>query len=230
MIGIVLLVAVSILIFLGMAHRVLDRLYLSDRGALFYIGAIIVGSFIDIPVWRHPLVTLNIGGAVLPIILAIYVLSKAGSTKEWIRSIGGIFLTTIVLYAINKFYSFDTHHGFIEPQYVWAIVAGLIAYFAGRSRRLSFIIATLGVLAMDIVHIIEMGSRRLNVPTQIGGAGAFDSIVIAGILAVLLAEIIGESREALQGGPAEEDRSDELVRNLKEPEATEDRRGEDDGK
>lgn len=228
MVGIVLLVAVSILIFLGLAHRVLDRLYLSDRGGLFLVLALVIGSFIEIPVWRNPLITLNVGGALIPVALAIYVLLRAGTGKEWVRSIIGILLTTGILYGINKFYPFDTHRGFLDPQYIWAIVSGIVAYIAGRSRRLAFIIGTLGVLSMDIVHIIEVARRGINVPTRIGGAGVFDSIVIAGILGVLLAELIGESREAMQGGPAEDGRPSELVRNLKEPDTGKERFDEED--
>jgi uncharacterized membrane protein len=214
--GIVVLIAVSILIFLGMAHRVLDRLYLSDRGGLFLIVALIAGSFIDIPIWRNPSITLNVGGAILPLILAIYVLSKAGTGKEWIRSIIGIILTTGVLYAVNRIYHFDTRQGIIEPQYLWAILAGVVAYLAGRSRRLAFIIATLGVISMDITYAIEVGRRGINTVTRIGGAGIFDTVIIAGVLAVLLAEIIGESREALQGGP-DQNRPQELKDALDHP-------------
>ncbi len=220
MAGVVLLIGVSILIFLGLAHRVLDRLYLSDRGGLLLIGALIAGSFIDIPIWRNPAVTLNVGGAVIPLLLAIYVLSKAGSGKEVTRSIIGIVLTTGVLYGVSKIYSFDTARGLIEPQYLWAIISAVIAYLAGRSRRLAFIIATLGLLALDIVHIVEVGLGGYNAPTRIGGAGAFDTIVVAGVLGVLLTELIGESREALQGGPAEEGHSPELIRALDHPDGT----------
>jgi hypothetical protein len=134
-----------------------------------------------------------------------------------VRSIIGIVVTTGVLYGVNKLYRFDTARGIIEPQYLWAIIAGIIAYVAGRSRRLAFIIATLGIVAMDIVHIFEIGRAGLNVPTRIGGAGVFDTVIIAGILAVLLAEIIGESREAMQGGPASKDRPAELIEALDHP-------------
>ncbi len=48
-IGIIVLIAISILIYLGLAHRVLDRMRLSDRGALLVIGLIILGGFINIP-------------------------------------------------------------------------------------------------------------------------------------------------------------------------------------
>ena len=53
---------------------------------------------------------------------------------------------------------------------------------------------------------------------HIGGAGAFDSLILAGILAVLLAELIGESLERIQGGPQTEGRPRELIENLREPE------------
>jgi uncharacterized membrane protein len=215
--GIILLVGVSILIFLGLAHRILDQLYLSDRGGLIFIGAMIVGSFIDITVWRNPTVTLNIGGGILPVALAIYVLSKAGSGKEWLHSIVGIVLTAGVLYGVNRLYNFDTANGIIEPQFLWAIIAGVIAYIVGRSRRLAFIIATLGILSMDIIHIFTVAMRGLNVPTRIGGGGFFDTIIIAGVLAVILSEIIGESREALQGGAAREGRPEELAEALDHP-------------
>ena len=220
MTGVVLLIGVSILIFLGLAHRVLDRLYLSDRGGLLLIGALIAGSFIDVPIWRNPLVTLNVGGAIIPLLLSIYVLSKAGSGKEVTRSVIGIIITVGVLYGVSKLYSFDTARGLIEPQYLWAVIAAVIAYLAGRSRRLAFIIATLGLLALDVAHIIEVGLGGFNAPTRIGGAGAFDTIVVAGILAVLLAELIGESREALQGGPVREGHAASLTRALDHPEGT----------
>lgn len=224
MIGVVLLVIVSLLIFLGLAQRVLDRLYLSDRGGLLVIAAMVAGSFIDIPIMRNPSVSLNVGGALVPIGLAIYVLVKAGSRKEVWHSILGIVLTAGVLYAVTKLYRFDVDRGFIDPQYLWAIIAAVIAYVIGRSRRLAYLIATLGILFMDIVHAVESGVRNLNAPTMIGGAGAFDTIVIAGVLAALIAEVLGESLEALQGGPSEKGKSKELVNALDHPEGTEDRK------
>jgi hypothetical protein len=49
-----------------------------------------------------------------------------------------------------------------------------------------------------MVTIIGMGVPGT---TAIGGAGAFDVVVIAGIVAVMVAELVGETREKLQGGP-----------------------------
>jgi uncharacterized membrane protein len=186
----------------------------------------VVGSFIDIPIWRNPVITLNVGGAIIPLVLSIYVLSKAGSAKEWMHSIIGIVVTTGVLYGVSRLYKFDTKTGWIEPQYLWAIIAALIAYVIGRSRRLAFIVATLGLLFMDVVRIIQVNALRMNTPTRVGGAGAFDTIIVAGILAVLLAEIIGESREALQGGPANKGKNESLREALDHPDINHERKGD----
>lgn len=225
MTGIVVLVLVSILILLGLAQRVLARLYLSDRGSLLVIGLMIVGSFINIPLWQDPKVSLNVGGALVPLGLSIYVLARAGSRKEWLHSLIGITVTCGVLYGVSKMYDFDISAGFLEPQYLWAIIAAVVAYVIGRSRRLAFVVATLGLLFMDIIHIVEVAYLGLNAPTQIGGAGAFDTIVIAGVGAVLLAELIGEGREMLQGGADNEGKAKPLRESL----AGTDKTGEDDG-
>jgi len=50
-----------------------------------------------------------------------------------------------------------------------------------------------------------------------GGAGVVDITFIAPVLAVALAEVIGETRERLQGGPGGEGRSPSLLKNLKAP-------------
>ena len=44
-------------------------------------------------------------------------------------------------------------------------------------------------------------SRGMATTVAIGGAGALDAVVLAGLIAVVLAEVVGESRERLGGGP-----------------------------
>lgn len=57
----------------------------------------------------------------------------------------------------------------------------------------------------------------------IGGAGVFDAIVVAGVFAVFIGEIVGEVRERLQGGPARRGRPEELLEGLRKPLLAEDR-------
>jgi hypothetical protein len=41
---------------------------------------------------------------------------------------------------------------------------------------------------------------KLTTQIRLGDAGAFDSIILSGLFAVLLAELIGESRERIING------------------------------
>lgn len=218
--GVIILLALSILIYFGVADRVLDRMRLSDKGAFLVIAALIIGSFIDIPLYRGNIdVTLNIGGGIVPLAMSVYLLSKAGTSKEKIRAVVGAILTGVIIYFIGSVLMGPGRDEFsmvIDPIYIYPLVAGTIAYIAGRSRRAAFIAATIGVLLLDIFHLVYLITTRIPGTVHIGGAGAFDSIVLSGILAVMLAEIIGEGRERLQGGPDSRGRDPELVENLKD--------------
>lgn len=217
--GMILLVIASILVYFGLAQRLLDRMRLSDKGALAVIGALIVGSFIDIPLWRgNTQVSLNVGGALVPVGLAVYLLMKTGTSKEWVRTLIATIATAGSIYLLGSFVmSGDPGErtGIIDPLYIYPLVGGTVAYLLGRSRRAAFIAATLGVLSLDLIHWIWLATTGTPGTVNIGGAGAFDSIVVAGLVAVLLAELIGETRERLQGGPESEGRDPDLVRNLR---------------
>lgn len=220
-IGLIILVVVSALILFGLAHRALDRMRLTDRAALVIIAALIIGSFIDIPVpgGRYP-VFVNVGGALVPVGLAIYLLVKAGTTREWVRALGASVVTGLSIFVIGSLVAGEPadRFGFLDFLWFYPLVAGIVAYLAGRSRRSAFIAATLGVLYMDIgyyIWLVFSGAPAGRV--LIGGAGAFDAIVIAGILAILIAEVIGEVRERLQGGPKSKGRPEELLEGLRKP-------------
>jgi len=226
-IGIIILIAVSVLIYLGLAQRALDRMRLSDRGALVVIGAIILGSFINIPLPFLPFRTsINVGGALVPVGLAIYLLVRAGTSREWTRSLVGAVITAVVVYIIGSLINAGTtiepagRYAIIDAIYLYPLAGGIVAYLLGRSRRAAFIAATIGVLLVDVFHYIWLLSQNApaNYAVSIGGAGAFDTIVLAGFVAILLAEIIGESFERLSGGPSAKGRPSELVKGLKKPE------------
>lgn len=215
--GLILLAVVSILIYFGLAQRLLDRMRLTDKAALGVVAALIVGSFIDIPIMRD--VSVNVGGALVPIGLSVYLLIKAGTTKEWVRALLGAAATTAIIYFLGSYLMTGepSERGFfLDPLYIYPLVGGAVAYLLGRSRRAAFIAGTLGVLGLDIVHWIWLAATRTPGTVSIGGAGAFDSIVVAGLVAVLLAEIIGESRERLQGGPKSEGHDPALLKNLRD--------------
>ncbi len=208
-IGVLLLVGVGALVFFGVAQRVLDRLHLTDKAAIIFIVAMIAGSFVDIPLSSSPRVSINLGGGVVPIILAVYVLSQAGTTKEWVRAILSTLVTAAAIYVVANYFFFNAGHtdrDIIDPQYVIAIVGGVVAYIAGRSRRSAFVSGVLGYLTYNLfTQFMNYFVRGYSTAINIGGAGIFDTMVIAGIIAVAIAEIFGEIRERLGGGPVKGD-------------------------
>ncbi len=198
-VGLTLLVVVGILFIFGIGHNVLDRMRLSDKTALLFMAGILIGSFIpNIPLGRR--LSINIGGAIIPLILAIYVFSKAGTTKERTRSILAAILAGIGVYIAGKLLPHEPEAMLIDPNYVYGIIAGIIAYLFGRSRRASFIAGIVGVMLADIAQGVINYMNNLRTPVRLGGAGAVDAVVISGFLAVFLAEVIGEIREKIQGG------------------------------
>ncbi|MDF9407370.1 MAG: hypothetical protein A4E52_02167 [Pelotomaculum sp. PtaB.Bin013] len=226
-VGITLLLIGSIVIYLGLAQRALDRMRLSDRGALLVIAAIIIGSYINIPIPFAPFNTsINVGGALVPIGLAIYLLAKAGTAKEWSRAVIGAVVTAIAVYIIGSLVNSGStvepagRYAILDAIYLYPLVGGIVAYIFGRSRRAAFISATLGVLLVDIFHYVWLlrNGAPGNYNVAIGGGGAFDTIILAGIVAILLAEVIGESFERLSGGPSAEGRPHGLVQGLQKPE------------
>lgn len=233
--GIIILLIVSALIFFGLAQRALDRMKLSDRAALAVIAGLIIGSFIDIPLWggRYP-VTVNVGGALIPLGLAIYLVVTAGSAKEKIRSLVGAALTALVIYGVGTLVMRGLpepagRFGGLDALWLFPLVAGIVGYLAGRSRRGAFVSATMGLLIFDIGHYVWLASSGApGGRADIGGAGAFDAVVISGIFAILLAETVGEIRERMAGGPTGEGKADSLVGALRKP-GIEGDAGEDGG-
>lgn len=203
----IVLFAVAVVIYFGLAQRVLDRMRLTDGQALAFLGLIIVGGLIDIPVTRGPQgVTVNLGGAIVPFSLAIYLLTRAGTTKEWLRALLASLATAAAIVLIGSFTDFDPVRGiWIDPLWLFSLIGGAMGYIAGRSRRGAFIAGTLGVIFADLYHLVRVSIAQIPSNIAIGGAGVFDAVVLSGVIAVLFAEVFGEVRERLQGGPEIDD-------------------------
>jgi len=227
MVGLTTLVIVAILIYVGVAQRVLDRMRLTDREALLFIAAMVLGNFLpEIPVTAR--VSVNIGGAVVPAILAIYLFVKAGTAKEKTRSIVALLAATAVIYGANKLIPVTPLFPLpIDPIYFYAILAAAAGYIAGRSRRSAFIAGVGSMILVDIISRLEVALTGGDSSVTIGGAGLFDGVVIVGILAVALAEIFGESLERIQGGPKKHE-SQSLTKGLSSPKVVKLSKDEDD--
>lgn len=107
-----------------------------------------------------------------------------------------------VIYGVSQFTDFDpsSPYLFIDPLWLFSIVAGIVGYLSGRSRRASFIAGVMGLFVVDLIHFAQ--AVLSNMPTRVvlGGAGVFDAMIVSGLIAVALAEFVGETRERLAEG------------------------------
>ena len=79
----ILLVVLALLILFGVLQRVLDRMALTDRQALLLVALIFVGGWL--PDICLGMVSINIGGALVPLGVCVYLFFHAGTGRERIR-------------------------------------------------------------------------------------------------------------------------------------------------
>jgi len=205
-VGPILLTILLVLIYFGLAERVLNRMRLSERQALLLVGAMLLGSLFDIDLAAG--LTINLGGGVIPLGVAVYLISTAGTWSESARAIAAALVTASAVYLVGRWFPpgapTELNLFFMDAQYLYGLTAGLIGYTAGRSRRSAFCAGVLGVLLSDVAHYIAfaLGGARTDLAVHVGGGGFWNTTMVAGVLAVLVAELIGESREAMQNGPS----------------------------
>jgi uncharacterized membrane protein len=210
-IGMILLIITGLLIAFGVGQRALDRLRLTDAQAYFFIAAIILLGFVpDIPLGA---VRVNLGGCVVPLILCVYLFVKGDTREKW-RSIFAALATGAAVWALMRYLPNEPETMPMEPNWLYGIAAALIAYILGRSRRCAFIGGVVGVLLAQVASAAPVWMAGKAQTLSLGGAGAFDSVVVAGFLGVMLAEILGEIIERIVRGkrrPSMEFRDGEFV-------------------
>jgi uncharacterized membrane protein len=214
--GMITLLVVAVLIYFGVAERVLDRMGLTDRVAFLFIAAMFIGGLLP-DIQLTDTLGINIGGGLVPMILAIYLLFRADTQREKVRAVTATVIAAIAIYGTMKILPTEpTFNTLLDPMYLFALTAGIAAYLAGRSRRTAFIAGTMGIILTDIFSRIEIALTGGRGSTVIGGAGIFDAVILSGIIAVGLAEIVGETREYLQGGSLKEKEKKEAQTSITE--------------
>ncbi len=204
--GFILLIVVAILVMFGVGQRALDRLRLTDKQAMLFVALIIVGGILP-DIQLTPLFAFNIGGALIPLALSVYLIVRADTAWEKWRALIAAVLAGAAVFALGRFLPAEPEQTQIDPNYLYGIAAAVVAYVFGRSRRASFVAGTVGVMLADTAQAVINWSQGIDQALVLGGAGAFDAVIIAGVLAVLLAELVGELIErAMRGARTGEER------------------------
>lgn len=133
--------------------------------------------------WPRTLIAVNVGGAIIPTLLSIYLLLKNGMYSRTLIAV--TFVATIVhlvAYPVRGV-------GIAVPIFIPPLAAAGAALLLARRRApaMAYIAGSLGTLiGADLLNLSKL--QGLGAPiASIGGAGTFDGIFLTGILAVLLA-------------------------------------------
>jgi len=147
---------------------------------------IFLGMRYVIPVvqeWPGTILAVNVGGAVIPTLLSLYLLVKTGLYG---RALVGVAIVTTIVHWLA--YPAEGM-GIAVPVFIPPVVAAATALLLSRQSApsLAYISGSLGTLiGADLLNLGKI--QQLGAPiASIGGAGRFDGIFVTGILAVLLA-------------------------------------------
>lgn len=132
-------------------------------------------------------VAVNLGGCVIPCLLSLFFLSQTGAEAGVLLALGA---TTAACYAMARPIP---GRGIGIPVLLPPLVAALAALLLapeGHGPQAAYVAGAVGtLLGADILHLMNPRTMKaLDAPLlSIGGAGTFDGIFLAGIIAVLLA-------------------------------------------
>ena len=152
------------------------------------------GMRYEVPVvthWQGTVIAVNVGGAVIPTLLSLYLLFKR---DLWVR---GIIATAIVAVVLHWLANPVPGLGIAVPVFVPVVTTAAVALLLSRkdAAPLAYIAGGLGTLiGADLTNLDKV--RGLGAPVaSIGGAGTFDGIFLTGILAVLIANLYAGPRQ-----------------------------------
>ncbi|MDO5846497.1 MAG: DUF1614 domain-containing protein [Methanocorpusculum sp.] len=144
---------------------------------------------------RGTQICINIGGAVIPVLIALYVIISAASGNishdAWylLKMAGAVALVSLTAFLTAKpVKGIGIAAPFFAAPLV-SIISGLVlgGGFGIAAAGIAFVSGTLGTLiGADLLHLRDVADNDTPM-LSIGGAGTFDGIFLTGIITALLA-------------------------------------------
>jgi uncharacterized membrane protein len=214
----VLLAGLIILIQLRILRYAYMRLGVGPGAALFLLFGSLLGSYFNIPIavlpgkpvmagqiiefygmryvvptvvsWPGTVLAVNVGGAVIPTLMSIYLLIRY---QLWLKA---AIATAVIAFVIHSMATPVPGIGIAVPVFAPVVITAIIAFTLSReyAAPLAYIGGSMGTLiGADLLNLDKISDLGAPV-ASIGGAGTFDGVFLTGILAVLLAGIAAPSR------------------------------------
>lgn len=209
---------VVLLIEIGILRYVFESMGIHPRYMFALLVLCLAGSYVNIPVAQLPadqvrsgeivdffgmqyvvpvmidrpgtVIAVNLGGAVVPLVLSIYLIFRNRLIWESVVAVG------IVAFLVHGMARPVSGVGIAVPIFIPPLITAVVAVSISRWRAgpLAYVAGSLGTLiGADLLNLGKI--QGLDAPVaSIGGAGKFDGIFLNGITAVLLAGILGGRR------------------------------------
>jgi len=147
----------------------------------------IFGLRYDVPVLKRKVtvIAINVGGAIIPVLLSLYLLLK---TNLWAEAILAILIMSMITHRLARPIR---GVGIALPAFIPPVFAALVSIIIVPQYApvVAYVSGTMGTLiGADIFNIKKLGDLGAPI-ASIGGAGTFDGIFLNGVLAVILASI-----------------------------------------
>jgi uncharacterized membrane protein len=209
-----LFLVVLILVEVGVLQYAYQKIGIDQRYVFTLLLLSLVGSYVNIPLyqlppeviksgglvsffgvpyvipmvteWPRTVVAANLGGAVIPTFLSIYLMAK---NRLFVPGLLGAAIVAAIVYHLA--YPVPGM-GIAVPTFTPPVVATGVALVLSRqyAPALAYSAGTLGTLiGADLLNLGKLPGLGAPV-ASIGGAGTFDGIFTTGILAVLLAGLM----------------------------------------
>lgn len=204
-------VAIFALIQVGFINYAFSKIGIGPDYLFSLLFLSIFGSFVNIPIARIPqeklvssqtvtyfgfkyvipphkvksesVIAINVGGALVPLGISVYLITVTGHTVAILAGIG------ILSLAIKQIARPIAGVGIVVPALIPPSLAAIYALLtvSENSAAVAYVTGTLSTLiGADLLNLGKI--RNLGAPVvSIGGAGTFDGIFITGIIAVILA-------------------------------------------
>jgi len=196
-----------ILVYFHIVTLGFEKLGIPNSATIFLLFLILIGSVINIPLTKKRLVyvvrprffglfkvprvevqgvAINLGGAVIPILISFYFLFLGWRLAFDLRS---IFIAVFLMIIVCKFLARVvpgvgiTLPSFIPPIFSAIFALILVPSFAAPTAFVAGVWGTL--IGADILNLPKI--RKYGGYLSIGGVGVFDGIFLVGIVSALLA-------------------------------------------
>jgi uncharacterized membrane protein len=157
-------------------------------GVTWYIPRVEMG-------WRRTIIALNVGGALVPILISLYLLVWAiprGEPNPIFAYLKTLLVLLVVSLIVHRASRVVRGLGIATPAFIPPTITALTTLFIyqlgapSNPMRIAYIGGTLGTLiGADLLNLHRL--PRLGAPlVSIGGAGTFDGIYTTGLMSILL--------------------------------------------